>query len=125
MGDAKQVNTAREDKKKRININITDTPYVHLEGTAVTASYSFQWWHRFTPMSVCWLRTQQVTTGPSALVSDYFVSHTDIIKTQHNLFTAQRKRVLAVLIPLTGKIAVMIGFAGNTGRHMKTSTISD
>lgn len=31
--------------------------------------------------------------------------------------------VLAVLISLTGIIAVMIGFAGNTDRHVKTSTI--
>lgn len=33
--------------------------------------------------------------------------------------------VLAVLISLTGIIAVMIGFAGNMDRHVKTSTISD
>lgn len=32
---------------------------------------------------------------------------------------------LAVLISLAGIIAVMIGIAGNTDRHVKTSTISD
>ncbi len=33
--------------------------------------------------------------------------------------------VLAALISLTGIIAVMTGFAGNTDRHVKTSTASD
>lgn len=36
-----------------------------------------------------------------------------------------RDGVLVVLISVTGIIAVMIGFAGNMDRHVKTSTISD
>lgn len=51
-------------------------------------------------MSICWLRTNNGTAGPSELVSNYFVSHTDIIKTpQHNLFTARRWSVGSAHLP--------------------------
>lgn len=40
------------------------------------------------------------SAGPSELVSDYFVSHTDTIKSpQRNLFTAQRCRVGSAYLP--------------------------
>lgn len=86
---------------------------------------SFQWWHRFVPgVSAGW-GPRESTEGPTKLVSDYFVSQTDIIESpQHNLFTA-RDGVLVALISLTGIIAVMIGFARNTDSHVKTSSISD
>lgn len=81
-----------------------NTSHIHCTSvdTAVTASILpvVAQFHLRTLMSICWLRTHDGTEGPSKLVSNYFVSHTDIIKTpQHNLFTARRWSVGSAHLP--------------------------
>lgn len=81
MRNAKWVNTDWEGKY------IT----MHLEGNARRASFLPAMAQLLSPVGVSWLRTQDGSAGPSDLVSEYFVSHTDIIKApQRNLFTARR-----------------------------------